>query len=45
MNAGRFKEQGVIMDVLSDDSYLIRNENGKLLKKRHCDLKELKITV
>ena len=36
---GRFIEQGVVEDVLSNDSYLVRYSNGRLAKRRHYDLK------
>jgi len=36
---GRFIEQGVVEDVLLNDSYLVRYSNGRLAKRRHYDLK------
>lgn len=36
---GRFTRSGVVVKVCSSDSYIIREENGKLGKKRYYDLK------
>ncbi|KAM0685302.1 hypothetical protein COBT_003489, partial [Conglomerata obtusa] len=39
---GRFLETGKVVAILPEDSYLILRSNGKLQKKRHYDLKELR---
>jgi hypothetical protein len=34
-------EKGVIVNRCNRDSYLVRNENGRLIKRRHHELKGL----
>lgn len=36
---GRFLDLGVIKEVCPNDSYIVRLENGRYVKKRHYDLK------
>lgn len=36
---GRFLIKGEILDKCGGDSYLVRKEDGKIVKKRHYDLK------
>ncbi len=38
---GRFLETGSIIEVCGGDSYIVRLESGRLVKKRHYDLKDL----
>ncbi|KAF9756190.1 Transposon Tf2-9 polyprotein, partial [Nosema granulosis] len=38
---GRFLDQGKVLEVCDGDSYLIKLENNKIVKKRHYDLKGL----
>lgn len=37
---GRYLEQGEVIEVFGGDSYLIRKEDGKIIKRRHYDLKK-----
>lgn len=39
---GRFLEEGVIEFVCPEDSYVVKLTNGRLIKKRHYDLKSWK---
>nr|AHW68394.1 hypothetical protein NP_09H07 [Nosema pernyi] len=39
---GRFLDMGKVLEVCPGDSYIIRLENGKILKKRHYDLKGIR---
>lgn len=36
---GRFLDMGRVIEVCPGDSYIVRLENGILVKKRHYDLK------
>lgn len=36
---GRFLGRGVILEVFDNDSYLVRDDQGKIKKKRHSELK------
>lgn len=36
---GRFLDSGVIIEVCVKDSYLVKNSDGRIVKKRHYDLK------
>ncbi|WUR04686.1 endonuclease [Vairimorpha necatrix] len=36
---GRFVDLGMILEVCPSDSYIVRLENGRIIKKRHYDLK------
>lgn len=36
---GLFIETGIVVNIFNGDSYLVRMLDGKMLKKRHCDLK------
>jgi hypothetical protein len=38
-DSGRFVRNGVILDICGNDSYLVKTEEGKIIKKRHYDLK------
>ncbi|KAF9761704.1 hypothetical protein NGRA_2447, partial [Nosema granulosis] len=38
-DSGRFTREGVITDICGEDSYIVRTAEGKLIKKRHYDLK------
>lgn len=38
---GRFVKTGTIVEVLENDSYLVRTAEGRISKKRHCDLKAI----
>lgn len=40
---GRFLEVGKIISVCPGDSYIVRLNNGRLVKKRHYDLKGIVI--
>lgn len=36
---GRFNEKGMIVGVFENDSYLVKKEDGKMIKKRYFDIK------
>jgi hypothetical protein len=38
---GRFLENGKVIEICGGDSYIVRLENGRFVKKRHYDLKGL----
>ena len=40
----RFQEQGVITQVAGIDSYIVKEESGKIYKISHSDLKGISIT-
>jgi hypothetical protein len=42
---GWFMERGVIVNRCNGDSYLVREESGRLAKRRHYDLKGLGIDI
>ncbi|MGL5708896.1 MAG: hypothetical protein ACRDDF_11645, partial [Aeromonas sp.] len=42
---GRFLRRGVIVNCMNGDSYLVKMDDGKITKKRHCDLKGLDVEV
>lgn len=42
---GRYTARGIVMEEFGKDSYLVRDENGKIRKKRHYDLKGHKIAM
>lgn len=38
---GRFVRTGIVTDKCGDDSYLIREEDGRFEKRRHYDLRKI----
>ncbi|KCZ76876.1 hypothetical protein H311_02118 [Anncaliia algerae PRA109] len=36
---GRFYEKGEVMERFKNDSYLVKKDNGKIVKKRYFNLK------
>jgi hypothetical protein len=42
---GRFVERGVIVNCCDGNSYLVRNNGGRLVKKRYYDLKEPRFDI
>lgn len=40
---GRFTDMGMILEICPGDSYIVRLENGRIVKKRHYDLKGRRI--
>ena len=36
---GRFDRIGVVINICGNDSYLVKTAEGKIVKKRHYDLK------
>ena len=41
-DSGRFLRQGIILEKCEGDSYILRLDDGKIIKKRHYDLKRKK---
>lgn len=39
LSSGRFMDDGVILEKFADGSYLVRKNDGRLVKKRNYDLK------
>ncbi|KAI5179799.1 hypothetical protein NEOKW01_0262 [Nematocida sp. AWRm80] len=41
---GRFTKSGVVIKRCGEDSYLTRDENGRITKRRHYDMKGIRNT-
>lgn len=40
---GRFVDVGMIIEICPGDSYIVKLEKGRVIKKRHYDLNGIKV--